>query len=203
MLLNLLNNIQGKSGFTRFLLSLQSLYFKIGVAKYICMLHVWSFNRNLFLIALRLLWCKHMFLKCACIFLGMVLSGMHFTLTFQVVQLLYVDLLYWLEMVENLKKKIQMNQLELLTVHVPTSYNRRTLHSSDDWSPNNREFWIRCSCCLWCCSWLTKVNSLLNCCTFCSWDFKRFVILSTSYFYWMLVPLFSFTNLEIAFTKHL
>lgn len=33
-----------------------------------------------------------------------------------------------------------MNQLELLTVHDPTSYKRILLHSSVDWCPNNRKF---------------------------------------------------------------
>lgn len=43
-------------------------------------------------------------------------------------------------MVDNLTKKIQMNSLDLLTAHSPTSYNRIILYSSVDWSPNNRKF---------------------------------------------------------------
>lgn len=76
-----------------------------------------------------------------------------------------------------------MNQLELLTVHDPASYKRVMLHSSVDWSPNNRKFLDQMQL-LSTMSYLADKSKLVSklLLHILSLGFKEFIILSANYF---------------------
>lgn len=78
-----------------------------------------------------------------------------------------------------------MTQLELVTVHDPISYNGIImLHSCVDQSPNNRKFLDQMQL-LFIMSYLADKSKLVSKLLYIlSLQFKKFMILSTNYFYW-------------------